>query len=57
MACKGENVLEYAYCTMMIKKIGPGKIEIYNSEVIKLEEEGRGEHIQWVQNIYFCKLN
>ena len=27
---------------------------IYNSEIIKIEEEGRGENIQ---NIYFCKLN
>ena len=52
MACKGENVLEYAYCTMMIKKIGPGKIEIYNSEVIKLEEEGRGEDMYNGYNTY-----
>jgi len=46
------------------KNIGPGRIEIvrmnsiYISEIIKIEEEGRGgKHIQWVQNIYFCKLN
>jgi len=52
MACKGKNVLEYAYCMHNDdKNIGLEKVEIvrmnsiYNSEIIKIEEEGRGENM------------